>query len=134
MAARTIESPSERLGQHEARLVQIDESQNKLRGSTDYEDCRQRASLMLEREEIETELPQLRSAADLEQAKAQNRMQGCRADQFGINQLALPGLYSSNSKRCANTCWIVATSSVSSTGFNRNASIPSAWAWDASMV
>ena len=76
MTARPIESPSERLGQLEARLVQIDESQNKLRGSTDYEDRRQRASLMLEREEIETELPQLRSAAALEQSKAQNGVQG----------------------------------------------------------
>ena len=85
MTARPIESPSERLGHLEARLVQIDESQNKLRGATDYEDRRQRASLMLEREEIETELPQLRSAAALEQGKAQNRMQGCRAEQFGIN-------------------------------------------------
>jgi hypothetical protein len=72
MTARTIESPSERLRQLEARLVQIDESQNKLRGSTDYEDRRQRSSLILEGEEIETELPQLRIAAALEQAKAQN--------------------------------------------------------------
>lgn len=69
MAARTHESPSERLLQLEARLLQIDESQNKLRGSKDYEDRRQRASLMLEGEEIATELPQLRSTVALEQGK-----------------------------------------------------------------
>ncbi|ETW96367.1 hypothetical protein [Candidatus Entotheonella palauensis] len=72
MASRTIESPSERLRLLEARLVKIDESQNKLRGSTNYEDRRQRASLILEGEDIETELLSLRSAVALEQAKAQN--------------------------------------------------------------
>jgi hypothetical protein len=72
MTARTTESLSERLGQLEARLVQIDKSQNKLRGSTDYEDRRQRSSLILEGEEIEAELIQLRSAAAVEQPKAQN--------------------------------------------------------------
>lgn len=72
MTARTTESLSERLGQLEARLVHIDESQNKLRGSTDYEDRRQRSSLILEGEEIEAELIQLRSAAAVEQPKAQN--------------------------------------------------------------
>ena len=65
MTARTIESSPERLGQLEARLVQIDEDQRKLLGSTDYEDRRQRARLILEGEEIETELSQLRSAAAL---------------------------------------------------------------------
>jgi hypothetical protein len=70
MASRTMKSLAERLGQLEARLVKIDESQSKLRGSTDYEDRRQRASLILEGEEIETELLQLRSAVALEQGKA----------------------------------------------------------------
>jgi len=65
MTVQPIESPSERLGQLEARLGQIDEDQNKLRGSTDYEDRRQRARLILEGEDIETELSQLRSAAAL---------------------------------------------------------------------
>ena len=65
MALQTIESLSERLGQLEARLVQIDEDQSKLRGSTDYEDRRQRARLILEGEDIETELSRLRSAAAL---------------------------------------------------------------------
>ena len=65
MTAQPIESPSERLGQLEARLVQIDQDQSKLRGSTDYEDLRQRASLILEGEDIETELSQLRSTAAL---------------------------------------------------------------------
>jgi len=65
-----MKSLAERFGQLEARLVQIDKSQNKLRGSTDYEDRRQRASLILEGEEIETELLQLRSAVALEQGKA----------------------------------------------------------------
>ena len=65
MTAQAIESSSERLGQLEARLVQIDQGQRKLRGSTDYEDRRQRARLILEGEEIETELSQLRSAAAL---------------------------------------------------------------------
>ena len=63
MTAQALESLSERLGQLEARLVQIDEAQRKLLGSTDYEDRRQRARLILEGEEIETELSQLRSAA-----------------------------------------------------------------------
>ena len=66
MTAQTLKSLSERLGQLEARLVQIDEGQRKLRGSTDYEDRRQRARLILEVEDIETELSQLRSAAALE--------------------------------------------------------------------
>jgi hypothetical protein len=70
MTAQTLASLSERLGQLEARLVQIDESQNKLRGSIDYEDRRQRASLILEGEDIEAELLQLRSAVALEQGKA----------------------------------------------------------------
>ena len=65
MTAQTLASLSERLGQLEARLVQIDQDQSKLRGSTDYEDRRQRASLILEGEDIETELSQLRSAAAL---------------------------------------------------------------------
>jgi hypothetical protein len=65
-----MKSLAERLGQLEARLVKIDESQNKLRGSTDYEDRRQRASLILEGEEIEAELLQLRSAVAPEQGKA----------------------------------------------------------------
>ena len=65
MTAQALESLSERLGQLEARLVQIDQDQSKLRGSTDYEDRRQRASLILEGEDIETELSQLRSAAAL---------------------------------------------------------------------
>ena len=65
MTAQTLASLSERLGQLEARLVQIDEDQSKLRGSTDYEDRRQRARLILEGEAIETELSQLRSAAAL---------------------------------------------------------------------
>jgi hypothetical protein len=65
MAVQSIESLSERFGQLEARLVQIDQDQSKLRGSTDYEDRRQRASLILEGEDIETELSQLRSAAAL---------------------------------------------------------------------
>ena len=65
MTAQAIESSPERLGQLEARLVQIDEAQRKLLGSTDYEDRRQRACLILEGEEIETELSQLRSAAAL---------------------------------------------------------------------
>ena len=72
MTAQTIESLSERLGQLEARLVQIDEGQRKLRGSADYEDRRQRASLILEGEDIETELSQLRSAVALTKAKTQN--------------------------------------------------------------
>ena len=63
MTAQTLASLSERLGQLEARLVQIDEDQSKLRGSTDYEDCRQRARLILEGEDIEAELSQLCSAA-----------------------------------------------------------------------
>ena len=79
MAARTRESPSERLEQLEARLVQLHKGQNKLRGSTDYEDRRQRASLILEGEEIETELPQLRIAAALEQDKAQIGVKGVAA-------------------------------------------------------
>lgn len=70
MTSHTMKSLAERFGQLEARLVQIDKSQNKLRGSTDYEDRRQRASLILEGEEIETELLQLRSAVALEQGKA----------------------------------------------------------------
>lgn len=61
MTAQTLASLSERLGQLEARLVQIDEDQSKLRGSTDYEDRRQGAPLILEGEDIETELSQLRS-------------------------------------------------------------------------
>ena len=65
MTAQTLASLSERLGQLEARLVQIDQDQSKLRGSTDYEDRRQRASLILEGEDIETELSQLCSAAAL---------------------------------------------------------------------
>jgi hypothetical protein len=69
MASRTMKSLAERLRQLEARLVQIDESQNKLRGSTDYEDRRQRSSLILEGEEIATELLQLRSAVAPEQGK-----------------------------------------------------------------
>lgn len=64
-----MKSLAERLRQLEARLVQIDESQNKLRGSTDYEDRRQRSSLILEGEEIATELLQLRSAVAPEQGK-----------------------------------------------------------------
>ena len=48
MTAQTLASLSERLGQLEARLVQIDEDQRKLLGSTDYEDRRQRARLILE--------------------------------------------------------------------------------------
>jgi hypothetical protein len=74
MAVQTLASLSERLGQLEARLVQIDEGQRKLRGSTDYEDRRQRASLILEGEDIETELSQLRSAVALAKAKTQNRV------------------------------------------------------------
>ena len=70
MTSRTMKSLAERLGQLEARLVQIDESQNKLRGSIDYEDRRQRASCILEGEDIEAELLQLRSAVALEQGKA----------------------------------------------------------------
>ena len=69
MASYTMKSLAERLGQLEARLVQIEKSQNKLRGSTDYEDRRQRASLILEGEEIETELLQLRNAVAPEQGK-----------------------------------------------------------------
>jgi hypothetical protein len=69
MASQNMKSLAERLGQLEARLVQIDASQNKLRGSTDYEDRRQRASLILEGEEIETELLHLRSAVAPEQGK-----------------------------------------------------------------
>jgi hypothetical protein len=65
MTAQPIESPSERLGQLEARLVQIDEDQRKLRGSTDDEDRRQCARLILEGEDIKTELSQLCSAAAL---------------------------------------------------------------------
>ena len=65
MTAQTLASLSERLGQLEARLVQIDEDQSKLRSSTDYEVRQQRASLILEGEDIETELSQLRSAAAL---------------------------------------------------------------------
>ena len=65
MTAQTLASLSERLGQLEARLVQIDEAQRKLLGSTDYEDRRQRARLILEGEAIKTELSQLRSAAAL---------------------------------------------------------------------
>ena len=65
MTAQALESLSERLGQLEARLVQIDQDQSKLRGSTDYEDRRQRANLILEGDDIETELSQLRSAAAL---------------------------------------------------------------------
>ena len=65
MTAQTLASLSERLGQLEARLVQIDQGQSKLRGSTDYEDRRQRARLILEGEDIETELSQLRSATAL---------------------------------------------------------------------
>lgn len=65
MTAQPIESPSERLGQLEARLVQIDEDQRKLRGSTDYEDRRQCARLILEGEDIKIELSQLCSAAAL---------------------------------------------------------------------
>ncbi len=57
------------LGKLEARLLQIDERQNELRGSKDYEDRQQRSSLILEGEEIEAELPQLRSAAALEQGQ-----------------------------------------------------------------
>ena len=69
MASQTMKFLAERLRQLEARLVQIDESQNKLRGSTDYEDRRQRSNLILEGEEIETELLQLRSAVAPEQGK-----------------------------------------------------------------
>ena len=65
MTTQTLASLSECLGQLEAGLVQIDEDQSKLRGSTDYEDRRQRARLILEGEDIETELSQLRSAAAL---------------------------------------------------------------------
>lgn len=65
MTAQVLESLSERLDQLEARLVQIDQDQSKLRGSTDYEDRRQRANLILEGEDIETELSQLHSAAAL---------------------------------------------------------------------
>jgi hypothetical protein len=65
MTAQTLASLSERLGQLEARLVQIDQGQSKLRGSTDYEDRRQCARLILEGEDIETELSQLCSAVAL---------------------------------------------------------------------
>jgi len=65
MAVQTIESLSERLGQLEARPVQIDEDQRELRGSTDDEDRRQCACLILEGEDIKTELSQLCSAAAL---------------------------------------------------------------------
>lgn len=61
MTAQTLASLSERLGQLEAGLVQLDQDQRKLRGSTDYEDRRQGAPLILEGEDIETELSQLRS-------------------------------------------------------------------------
>ena len=59
----------ERLGQLEARLIQVDEGEKKLRGSTDREDRRQRSSLILEGEEIEAELLHLRSAVALQQGK-----------------------------------------------------------------
>ncbi len=72
MPLKDIKYLSECLGQLEARLIKIDESQNKLRGSTDHEDRRQRASLILEGEEIEAELLQLRSALALEQSKTSN--------------------------------------------------------------
>ncbi len=65
MTAQTLASLSERLDQLEAGLVQIDEDQSKLRGSTDYEDRRQGAPLILEGADIETELSQLLSAAAL---------------------------------------------------------------------
>ena len=65
MTAQTLASLSERLGQLEVGLVQIDEDQSKLRGSTDYEERRQRARLILEGEAIETELSQLRNAEAL---------------------------------------------------------------------
>jgi hypothetical protein len=72
MTRRTLKSLSDRLGQLEARLVQIDKSQNELRGSTDYEARRQRSNLILEGEDIEAELLQLRSAAAVERSKTQN--------------------------------------------------------------
>jgi hypothetical protein len=58
MTAQTLASLSKRLGQLEAGLVQIDEDQSKLRGSTDYEERRQGARLILEGEDIETKLSQ----------------------------------------------------------------------------
>jgi len=69
MVSRTIKSMLERLGQLEARLIQVDEGEKKLRGSTDREDRRQRSSLILEGEEIEAELLHLRSAVALQQGK-----------------------------------------------------------------
>ena len=69
MVSRTIKSMIERLGQLEARLIQVDEGEKKLRGSTDREDRRQRSSLILEGEEIEAELLHLRSAVALQQGK-----------------------------------------------------------------
>ena len=69
MASRMMKSLLEHLGQLEARLVKIDCAQKKLRGSTDCEDKRQRSSLILEGEEIEAELIQLRSAIALQQGK-----------------------------------------------------------------
>lgn len=72
MIVKTIESFSERLGQLEARLAQVDEGQRKLRGSADYEDRRQRARLILEGEDIESELSQLRRTVALERAKGQS--------------------------------------------------------------
>ena len=69
MVSRTIKSMIERLSQLEARLIQVDEGEKKLRGSTDREDRRQRSSLILEGEEIEAELLHLRSAVALQQGK-----------------------------------------------------------------
>jgi hypothetical protein len=69
MVSRTIKSMIERLGQLEARLIQVDEGEKKLRGSTDRADRRQRSSLILEGEEIEAELLHLRSAVALQQGK-----------------------------------------------------------------
>ena len=69
MVSQTIKSMIERLGQLEARLIQVDEDEKKLRGSTDREDRRQRSSLILEGEEIEAELLHLRSAVALQQGK-----------------------------------------------------------------
>ena len=67
MVSRTIKAMLERLDQLEARLIQVDEGEKKLRGSTDREDRRQRSSLILEGEEIEAELLHLRSAVALQQ-------------------------------------------------------------------
>ena len=74
MTVQTLKSFSERLGQLEARLAQVDEGQRKLRGSVDYVDRRQRARLILEGEDIESELSQLRHSVALERAKASKRV------------------------------------------------------------